>query len=481
MVDAPLQSDDFEAVPTATHAELAAKSDPLIPDHGSDSDMLIDLDDHSPEPPRINNTGRGSIGVRSGSGYVSDASIAHSISQRPRTYDLLSDDFVPQLSKRERFMEVAALRVDEPDDTIVPEDANESPSVCLSSSLHRFRENADTADGRRFTVFCRGRWRLRAAPHMRSMVVGTVASGSTVIAVPVAARSPAPVSSDGAAVGSDQEPKESCPAGGSGPWLRVLRFEVDMPTAVNMRSPGNSSVFCYRRNKKGHGLYEVGVESTDDLRNLLGEVPAESSGSEETSTTFKLLEAVEVISRALNPSVWQWQLSSGCSSIDKSSKERPPDKVFEKRQRAQLHSRARALRDQLSALVVALQAPKSTSCSRHAGLSASTSLNLALPGTLPRRFHKLDSLVRDAEEGRRLHMQSAWTDQDQKASDQASPMTIEEAMHIVNRLEACRRVDTYLQKDIISACGAIEPELETQRQRKRQEHSPLAFPSIVQA
>mmetsp|Transcript_34624 Transcript_34624/g.112660 ORF Transcript_34624/g.112660 Transcript_34624/m.112660 type:complete len:697 (+) Transcript_34624:178-2268(+) len=137
---------------------------------------------------------------------------------------------------------------------------------------------------RRYLVRCRGRWRIRAAPHMGSRVLGTIAAGGVAVAVPIEGID--------ASEGCEGEDEVSVPLAFS-PWVRVVHFEARHPAGILLRGKAVDGLYCYRRNKQGHGLYEIGVEETADLRTLLGDVPC--SDSDDTSATWKLLGAAEEV------------------------------------------------------------------------------------------------------------------------------------------------------------------------------------------
>lgn len=410
--------------------------------------------------------------------------------------------------------------------------------------------------GRRYLVRCRGRWRIRAAPSMVSRILGTVAAGSVVVATAVAAPSPPPWGAhiaEGADAGGSGDEEEECgrvgwPASSSSStlsqWVRVLRFEVRSPTGIVLKHQGGEPVFCYRRNKQGHGLYEIGEESAGELRTLTGEVPRGLAEYDEPSTTWKILGAAEVMSNMLNPASWSWDLTSACSAVEKPlQKERPPDKVFERRQREQLREGARTARERLLAYArAALVAPPACDTSPGvdvggvggAGVDAlligdfSEPLAASVPlhSGLGSRFARLRMLVQDVEDGT-CHScsptsalllaaaASKWpsasggdgTDgvvgadaESGSGSVGVAPTsppppqvplkTCGEAAVVLDRLEALKRVETWLQRELVATCSTLSREIEEHRlklrarqmtQRQQPQMQPVLRPALGEA
>lgn len=305
---------------------------------------------------------------------------------------------------------------------------------------------------RRYHVRCRGRWRMRSAPQVCSRVVGTIAAGSIVVAVNVVTQS------DNAEVGSQ-------------PWVQVMHIEAKTSSGVLLRTRCSEGIFCYRRNQQGHGLYEIGVEPDDEFRTLTGELA--SSDSEDTSTTWKILGAAEAVSEWFNDS--NWNFTQACSAVTRADKEKPAHKTFEKKQREQLLNCARSLCARLGSLASRLAGP----CPESSGKDLLTSAlaAVALPTEVAKRFQRLRTLVTEAEEdpfGRSGSAGSGRLPSAVFAAASASRMgamseaplqTCGDAAAILDRLQACRKVDSWLQRDIVATVSTIESELETQRKK----------------
>merc|ERR1712003_512289 len=95
--------------------------------------------------------------------------------------------------------------------------------------------------------------------------------------------------------------------------------------------------WCYRRNRSGHGLYEIGVEPSNELRTLSGNSPCSDDDDEDMTTTQKMLEVVDTLSR-YTWDTWTWDT---CACVENPVKLKSSEKVFERRQREQLQRLAR--------------------------------------------------------------------------------------------------------------------------------------------
>lgn len=336
------------------------------------------------------------------------------------------------------------------------------------------------AGARRYLVRCRGRWRIRSAPHMASRVVGTVVTGAIVVAVPVER------SCFGG--GADGEDESTLPLACT-PWVRVVHFEAANRAGVLLRGRAAEGLFCYRRNSQGHGLYQIGVEDAKELRTLAGESP-DSDESDEPSVTFQLLDAAEALSEMLNPATWHWP--SACSNLEKPEKERSPEQVFQRRQREQLQTWARCLHERLLGLgeLATAAAPESLARPRPAARDGMAAWLAAapLPGTeLPRRLQRLRALVREAEEGipgRGAGRSAAALFAAAAAGaggevDEAPLRFFADALDVLDRLEACKKVDSWLQRDLVATAEAVMEELDNARKQIRASASAAAAPALA--
>lgn len=192
---------------------------------------------------------------------------------------------------------------------------------------------------RKFNVRCEGRWRVRSEASLSAKVVGTVANGTTVV------------------------PIDDCVIEPNTLWIQVSHFEANKPGGTSEMKCDvgtGSQMWCLRRNALGYGLYEIGVESMDELKGLSESLSQElrattlagiSESTEEVSTTWKLLETAQNVSNFF--SAW----TPGASAKENGSvtkidnKKEKADALFEKRQREQVQSTAKNLRLNIEKLV----------------------------------------------------------------------------------------------------------------------------------
>merc|ERR1712050_68881 len=80
-------------------------------------------------------------------------------------------------------------------------------------------------------------------------------------------------------------------------WIKVACFQAKSKTSISLACEGNMQCWCYRRNRSGHGLYEIGVEPSNELRTLSGNSPCSDDDDEDMSTTQKFLEVADTISQ----------------------------------------------------------------------------------------------------------------------------------------------------------------------------------------
>jgi len=230
------------------------------------------------------------------------------------------------------------------------------------------QENEPPLPQRRFTVYCRGHWRIRASPSLHAETLGSLASGVVLVGIFL-----------------DEGVHNGTPVEDGGPerWVRVVRFESARHDGVHIKkSPEEQAdMYCYWRNMRGHGLYEVGggcpTRSPRRLRRgraaASQEVDTEAEGGG-VSMTWRILGHVESLVQTFSQ-LSAPQESGSIGALDPDS----PGDVFSRRQHEQLKDSARRLRKAAGALAAA---------AGRAGLAAPAA---GLPPDVHRRLAGLSS------------------------------------------------------------------------------------------
>jgi len=322
-------------------------------------------------------------------------------------------------------------------------------------------ESLEANLGRRFLIRSKGRWRVRSSPVMSSNVVGTLGNGTIVIA---AKGSPVPLP--------------------SGVWVQVGRFESEDPTGVLLkkRAVQCQSLWCFRRNSQGLGLYEIGVETVNDtvdqLRTLDGQPVPEASTvkADEDETSSRVVRASSSFRTAERneeaATTWMEDLSQVVSSwlpsavfacgapisatavAEAAAKEEfSAEKVFERRQSEQLQTATRSLREHLTRLA---DASVTHGC---------------LDPHIRRRLVRLQALAARASmeggDGTRSHGSSA----ESAPGEALTPPTLQELAQTLTRLEGKCKLERSVRKDLLALCAALESDLSRQVDHLRHEEA----------
>lgn len=306
-----------------------------------------------------------------------------------------------------------------------PEEADPLFKAVASSSVNAVEVPAEPAieaesGVKRFVVRCEGRWRVRSAPSLNSKVLGTVASGTVIIAkeattegfeggsgsLNLVASTVAALGLAGGAVASstyhNSADKATCDIGSL--WVEIVRLEAQEAQGVSeiRRDIGSGGIlYCLRRNALGYGLYESGVESQEGPLSMLPEAlamelradaqRASTDRSEDLSLTWRLLEAAESVSRLFTSmSSMSGRVDEGGVSEDIPIDDgRRPEDLFEMKQRENLKKAAASLRK----TVQKITSKATASMSRE-------DVTVGLPKDVARRFAKLRSSLDAAAEAK---------------------------------------------------------------------------------
>lgn len=312
-------------------------------------------------------------------------------------------------------VEAAAIRSSTPPPALVPVPAP------ASGKIGTWGGGSDPS-GRSFLVRCKDRWRVRAEPALSAKVVGTISNGTIVVAA----------AEDDTLTVVSQPPNPL--------WVRCVHFEAADPQGVSEMqrdASSGSQMWCLRRNALGFGLYELGVEDNQELQALSDElsealrattIAGISESTEEVSTTWKLLSAADTVSSFV--SSWTPSFSSKADEVHieqlKPSRDQA-DAIFERRQREQLISTARLLRQTVARLVeVKAEASKE------------------LPMDLQRRLERLCELLPQGEHAKPSSPESLLT----QTTEFCSRVEKSGVVAAQNRLEfiaSCQRCSTDLE------------------------------------
>lgn len=264
---------------------------------------------------------------------------------------------------------------------------------------------------KRFVTRCEGRWRVRSAPSLNSQVLGTIASGTVVIAKEVVTEgfeggsgttglvssTIAALGLAGAAVGSFSKhikDKVTEEADIGSLWVQVVRLEAQSSGGVSEIKKDNSAgglLYALRRNALGYGLYEDGKEPMDGpllvlpdalSMELRADAQRAVDKSEDVSLTWKLLGAAESMKQ-----LFGWADETGASEDtfeDTFGQRQRPEDLWEVKQRENLKKAAGTL---------ARCSQSISSKAKQAGFELEEDATAGLPREVGRRFAKLRSAL----------------------------------------------------------------------------------------
>lgn len=238
---------------------------------------------------------------------------------------------------------------------------------------------------RTLTVRCEGRWRVRNFPSLNSKVIGSIASGTIVMAEdveedrdedprqlpainPVTGFVQDPV---GLSIPSEDVSGEEVSSHLKSLWVLVHSFKPQEAGGVSEMKHDvatGGAMYCLRRNALGYGLYEPGVEPLDGpLVQLPGALAADLRAdaqqahvekNEDVSLTWKLLGAADVVHRLWSSLGLDSQDAVAGKSMQWGSR-RSAAEAFEVKQREQLKKAAASLKDVTARLAATADSPNS--------------------------------------------------------------------------------------------------------------------------